>query len=270
MELYNFTEPISNRVPILLSVPHCGTFIPEGLKPFYKPEKVEFIDDTDWFVHDLYSFAPAMGITLLSANVSRWVIDLNRHPQSKPLYSDGRVITGLCPTTDFLGNNLYVDNRNEVSAQDVDDRVKTYYQPYHQKIETTLRDLKAEFGKALLWDCHSIRQFVPSIRPEKFPDLILGDADGTSASPGIIETTLRGLETSRLSVSHNTPFKGGYITREYGRPSENMHALQLEMTKVNYMDDAEKRYSPQRATKIQRMLQSTFAALIENFFPGRA
>jgi N-formylglutamate deformylase len=266
MERYNFTEPIANRVPILLSVPHCGTLIPESMKSQYKPEKTGFIDDTDWFVQDLYSFAPAMGITLLSANVSRWVIDLNRHPQSKPLYSDGRVITGLCPTTDFLGNNLYVDNRSEVNAHDLDDRVRTYYQPYHQKIQSTLQDLKSEFGKALLWDCHSIRQFVPSIRTEKFPDLILGDADGTSASPGIIEATLRGLETSGLPVSHNTPFKGGYITRAYGQPSENIHALQLEMTKVNYMDDAERNYHPERAAKIQLMLKSVFESLIENFF----
>ncbi len=269
MELYNFTEPIANRVPILLSVPHCGTIIPESLKLQYKAEKIEFIDDTDWFVHDLYNFAPAMGISLISANVSRWVIDLNRHPLSKPLYSDGRVITGLCPTTDFLGNNLYQDNRSEVSSGDVEHRVKTFYEPYHKKIQTTLQDLKAEFGKALLWDCHSIRQLVPSIRPEKFPDLILGDADGTSASPGIIETTLLGLETSGLSVSHNTPFKGGYITREYGRPSENIHALQLEMTKVNYMDDAERSYHPERASKIQQMLRSVFESLAENFFSAK-
>lgn len=269
MQLYQFTEPTAPRVPILLSVPHCGTIIPENLKSQYKPDKIAFIDDTDWFVHDLYSFAPAMGISLLSANVSRWVIDLNRHPESKPLYSDGRVITGLCPTTDFIGNNLYADNRLEVSGDEVKQRVLQYYQPYHQKIQSTLKELKTEFGKALLWDCHSIRQFVPSIRPEKFPDLILGDADGTSASPGIIEATLKTLETSGLLVSHNTPFKGGYITREYGKPSENIHALQLEMTKVNYMDDAEHEYHPARAARMQGLLKSVFENLVENFFRFR-
>jgi N-formylglutamate deformylase len=266
MQLYHFTEPTAQRVPILLSVPHCGTLIPQALKTEYRADKIEFIDDTDWFVHDLYNFAPAMGISLLSANVSRWVIDLNRHPESKPLYSDGRVITGLCPTTNFIGGTIYNDNRKEVSATDVAGRVNLYYEPYHQKIQSTLQELKAEFGKALLWDCHSIRQFVPSIRPEKFPDLILGDADGTSASPGIIETTLQGLETSGLSVSHNTPFKGGHITRAYGKPSENIHALQLEMTKVNYMDDAERNYHPERATRIQNILKKVFENLIENFF----
>ena len=266
MALFNIMEPSAPRVPILLSVPHCGSNIPDHLKPQYKADEIDFIDDTDWFVHHLYNFAPAMGITLLSANVSRWVIDLNRHPESKPLYSDGRVITGLCPSTDFLGNHIYRDNRQEVSVPDVTERIRIYYQPYHEKIQSTLHDLKGEFGKALLWDCHSIRQFVPSIRPEKFPDLILGDADGTSASPGIIETTLKTLETSGLAVSHNTPFKGGYITRAYGKPSENIHALQLEMTKVNYMDDAELEYHPVRASRIQKVLKSVFENLIDNYF----
>lgn len=266
MKPFNFTEPTTARVPILLSVPHCGNIIPENLKPQYKPEKIQFIDDTDWFVHDLYSFAPTMGITLLSANVSRWVIDLNRHPQSKPLYNDGRVITGLCPTTDFLSHNIYNDNRTEVNEVEVSERIELYYEPYHQKIQSTLTELNAEFGKALLWDCHSIRQLVPSIRPEKFPDLILGDADGTSASPGIIEATLKSLEASGLMVSHNSPFKGGHITRAYGNPSENVHALQLEMTKVNYMDDDEREYHPPRALRMQQTLKSVFENLIENFF----
>ena len=263
MQLYQFTKPTTPRVPILLSVPHCGTHIPENLKAQYKADKIDFIDDTDWFVHELYSFAPAMGITLLSANLSRWVIDLNRHPESKPLYSDGRVITGLCPTTDFLGNNIYSDNRKEVSPDDVSERIKLYYEPYHQKIQSTLAELKAEFGKALLWDCHSIRQLVPSIRSEKFPDLILGDADGTSATPEIIETTWHVLKTSGLLVSHNTPFKGGYITRAYGKPSENIQALQLEMTKVNYMDDAERHYHPKRAQNVQQVLKVVFSSLVE-------
>jgi N-formylglutamate deformylase len=217
-------------------------------------------------VDTLYSFAPAMGITLLSANVSRWVIDLNRHPESKPLYTDGRVITGLCTTTDFLGNNIYQDNRTTVAEADVHKRVQLYYNPYHQKIQSTLQDLNAEFGKALLWDCHSIRQLVPSIRTEKFPDWILGDADGTSASPGVIETTLKSFEASALKVSHNMPFKGGYITRAYGKPTENIHALQLEMTKVNYMDDAEQDYHHERAGKIQQLLMSVFDKLIQSFF----
>src|SRR5436190_5329510 len=96
-------EPTTSAVPILLSIPHCGITFPEELVDQYKKELIPNPDDTDWFVDQLYDFASAMGITTISAVHSRWVIDLNRHPESKPLYTDGRIITGLCPTTNFLG-----------------------------------------------------------------------------------------------------------------------------------------------------------------------
>jgi N-formylglutamate deformylase len=115
----------------------------------------------------------------------------------------------------------------------------------------------------LLWDCHSIRQVVSTIQKDKFPDLILGDADGTSASPGLIETALGVLDHGDYSVQHNHPFKGGYITRHYGNPAENQHALQLEMTKVNYMDDAEVKYDKARAGKVRGLLKKVFEKLIE-------
>jgi N-formylglutamate deformylase len=115
----------------------------------------------------------------------------------------------------------------------------------------------------LLWDCHSIRQHVPTIHPEKFPDLILGDADGTSASPGLIEMAIRNLETAGYSFQHNYPFKGGYITRQYGQPSENQHALQLEMSKVRYMDDEEMQYDIPRADKMRKVLKHTLGELAD-------
>jgi N-formylglutamate amidohydrolase len=91
----------------------------------------------------------------------------------------------------------------------------------------------------------------------------LGDADGTSASPGLIETTLSTLDHESYSVSHNHPFKGGYITRHYGKPSANQHALQLEMSKVNYMDDEEKKYDKARSDKMRELLKRVFGKLIE-------
>jgi N-formylglutamate deformylase len=104
---------------------------------------------------------------------------------------------------------------------------------------------------------------VPTIQKEKFPDMILGDVDGTSASPGLIETTLSNLDHEAYSVNHNHPFKGGFITRHFGKPSDNIHALQLEMSKVNYMDDAELRYDKSRADKMRGILQKTFSKLID-------
>ncbi|MEQ9591682.1 MAG: N-formylglutamate amidohydrolase [Cyclobacteriaceae bacterium] len=259
---YLVSEAQSERVPILLSVPHCGILFPDEIKDEYNPNLASQPDDTDWFVDQLYDFAPAMGITMISARYSRWVIDLNRDPQSKPLYTDGRIITSLCPTTDFFGKEIYLDKRTEVDSNEIKRRLEVYYHPYHQKIEEILSELKGEFGKVLLWDCHSIRQYVPTIRKENFPDLILGDADGTSASPGLIAAALSELENSGLEVTHNHPFKGGYITRNFGKPADNQHALQLEMSKINYMDDLEIRYDFDRAEKIRTVLKKVFERLI--------
>lgn len=259
-KVWEASEP---KVPIILSVPHRGSVFPDEVKDQYKPSMIKSPDDTDWFVDKLYDFAPAMGITMISANYSRWLIDLNRDPNRKPLYSDGRIITGLCPATNFLGDPIYKDERAEVELPEVKRRVELYYKPYHQKLEKLLAETKKKFGKVLLWDCHSIRQSVPTIYKDKFPDLILGDADGTSASPGLIETTLSILDHGTYSVSHNHPFKGGYITRRYGKPSTNQHALQLEMSKVNYLDDAEKKYDKARSDKMRELLKRVFEKLIE-------
>lgn len=261
MQPYHIIEPRSKRVPIMLSIPHCGVDFPEELKHEYKSELAKAPDDTDWFVQRLYDFAPAMGITIIHAVYSRWVIDLNRDPDSKPLYTDGRIITPLCPTTDFLGTPIYKDERKEVAPEEVRRRRERYYQPYHTKLKEVLSDVKGEFGKVLLWECHSIRQFVATIHKEKFPDLILGDVDETSASRQIIDTALQTLKDSRYQVNHNHPFKGGYITRQFCNPQNDEHALQLEMSKINYMDDTETKYDEARAEEMRTLLQKTLRNL---------
>lgn len=260
--VFRLIAQTNQEVPILVSVPHCGTNFPSELADQYKSSMMAAPDDTDWFVDQLYDFVPAMGITMIAANYSRWVIDLNRDPQSKPLYTDGRIITALCPTTDFLGTSIYNDERKEADGNEVERRVKKYYQPYHEEIARQLNRLKSKFGNVLLWDCHSIRQSVPTIRKEKFPDLILGDADGTSASEKLIAIAWKNLSSQKYQASHNHPFKGGYITRNYGKPKENQHALQLEMSKVNYMNDSETKYDKVRAEKMRDVLKRTLEELI--------
>jgi N-formylglutamate deformylase len=258
---FKLIRPAATQVPILLSIPHCGTRFPEEIKRQYKSDLIAAPDDTDWFVHQLYDFAAAMGITTIHATYSRWVIDLNRDPVSKPLYTDGRIITALCPTTTFKGESLYNDERNEVDAAEVKRRVEIYYKPYHEQIEKKLFELRNTFGKVLLWECHSIRQFVPTVFPEKFSDLILGTNDERSADPRMINAVLAELKSSKFSVNHNFPFKGGYITRHFGRPSEGQHAMQLEMSKVNYMDDSEKHYDKARADRVREVLKKVFNTL---------
>lgn len=263
MEPFHIFSPTSSKVPIIVSVPHCGTLFPDELKQEFKKELIQFPDDTDWYVDKLYDFAPSMGITMITAVFSRWAIDLNRDPENKPLYSDGRIVTGLCPVTNFVGDKLYNDERDEISEEDRAARTEKYFQPYHDKLNELLDESLKTFGKVLLWDCHSIRTEVPTIHPTKFPDLILGDNDGFSAGQFLTEIASKSLMTGGgYSFENNFLFKGGYITRHYGQPERHQHALQLEMTKVNYMDDHEMKYDPERAEKMRDHLKRTFEKLV--------
>lgn len=259
--IYDIISPQSPRVPILLSVPHCGIEFPDEIRDNYVPELIRQPDDTDWFVDRLYDFAPEMGITLIRARYSRWIIDLNRDPESKPLYDDGRAITGLTPDKTFAGEDIY--RRNSPDKEEVQRRLVNYYYPYHQQLTRQLKELKESFGIALLYDAHSIRRRVPSIYEKPFPDLILGDNDEKSAHPSLIQTAWEVLENGPFEAMHNTLFRGGQITRHFGQPEENIHALQLEMSKDLYMDDSETNYHPVRAGRMRQHLKELFSRLID-------
>ncbi len=263
MTPYTIRQPTSAAVPIIVSVPHCGTSFPEDLRDQYNSNLIQRPDDTDWFVHDLYDFAGEMGMTLIHAEFSRWVVDLNRDPESKPLYSDGRIITALCPVTSFLGEPLYKDHRSFVDKEEANNRLARFYFPYHTALRKLMDETKSRFGKVLLWDCHSIRHSVKTIHAQDFPDLNLGDNDGRSAAAQLINIAKETLSSEEYSFSHNYPFKGGYITRHFGNPDRNEFALQLEMNKFRYMDDDEVRYHPVRAARMRELLKKTFRRLIE-------
>lgn len=246
--------------PILVSVPHCGITIPSELKFGYVPEKIQFIDDTDWYVDRLYNFVGQMGIPMIKATYSRWVIDLNRNAESKPLYNDGRVITALTPTSDFNNHPIYLnEGPNQVEIQR---RIRTYYTPYYDKIEELLKAKRDKFKHVLFFDAHSIRQLVSGIRSDPFPDLILGDVDGGSADSSLIKAAEEVLNKSPYSFQHNDPFKGGNLTRHFGKPAQGIHALQLEMSKILYMCDTETLYNEERAEEVRGVLKTLFHNLI--------
>jgi N-formylglutamate deformylase len=260
---YHIIEPKVKKVPIILSVPHCGTAFPDELIADYKKEMALKPDDTDWFVHELYNFASELGITLIYAKYSRWVIDLNRDPESKALYNDGRIITGLTTTTDFFGNEIYISPDKIPNEEEIKRRLENYYWPYYQKISDLLEERKKEFGKVLLWDAHSIRRHVPTIQKDFFPDLILGDNDEKTAHQKLIASAMKNLSSGDFALNHNHPFKGGHITRYFGKPENNVHALQLEMNKMLYMDDTETIFDEHRANKMREILRKTFVDLIQ-------
>ena len=154
---FYITEPTVPKVPLIVSSPHSGVEFPDELKTHFRPELMAQPDDTDWFIHDLYNFASSLGITLIHAKYSRWVIDLNRNPESKPLYNDGRLITELVPKTDFLGNSLYTEKKFVPDNIEIERRLKNYYRPYYEKIESLLAERIAEFGKVFgpYFECSS-------------------------------------------------------------------------------------------------------------------
>lgn len=261
MELFEVIKPEAKEVPILISFPHSGDFIPESLRSHYREEAISFIDDTDWYLPQLYDFASEMGITCIKANYSRWVIDLNRDPESAPLYNDGRLITGLCTQTDFLGNPIYQEGKAP-DQQEVERRLETYYWPYYKAVQDILSGFVSSFGKGVLYDSHSIRSMVPTIRKERFPDMILGTADGASADADVIERALSVLNASPYETTYNFPFKGGHITRYFGKPEKGQHALQLERCKDLYMSNDERDFDPEKGTEMSQWLKKMFQAIL--------
>ena len=262
MQPYKITIPEKKKVGILLSIPHCGVQFPEEIEADYNPKMKAQPDDTDWDLNLLYDFASDLGITTIEAVYSRWVIDLNRTPQNKSLYNDGRIITSLCPSTNFFGAPIYISAEKEPTEEEIQRRLDHYYLPYHQKIDLLLKELKKEFETVVFWDAHSIRRNVQTIQKEDFPDLILGNNDGKTADSKIIKVALDSLCNSGLTVMHNTPFKGGYLTRSKGNPEKGIHALQLEMCKDLYMSQNELEYDSEKAQKIKEYLLTTFKNLI--------
>ncbi|MCA9524274.1 MAG: N-formylglutamate amidohydrolase [Myxococcales bacterium] len=259
--LFEIRRPRGRRRPIVVSVPHGGTLIPAELRAAYRPEAIARIDDTDWFVERLCAFAPEVGITLIRAELSRYVIDLNRDPDGTPLYHDGRTLTEVVPSITFLGEPIY--RAAPPDAAEIARRTERYYRPYHKQLRTMLDELARDFRHVLLWDAHSIRRRVETIRAEPFPELILGDRDGTTADRHLVQTAQAQLDNRGFSFAYNEPFKGGQITRAFGQPARGIHALQLEMAKTNYMDDCEKEWHEARGARVQALLADTLTALAD-------
>jgi N-formylglutamate deformylase len=219
--------------PLLVSMPHIGTEIPEELQAGYVPRALA-AEDTDWHLARLYNCLPQMGATVLRPRYSRYVIDLNRPPDDAPMYP-GASNTELCPTRFFTGDPLYREGRAP-SSEERKRRRSLYWQPYHDALRGQLNRLKAEHGFVLLWDAHSIRSQIPWLFEGVLPDLNIGTAGGASAHPSITQAAA-GAAARYADVSHvvNGRFKGGYITRHYGDPVGHVHALQLEMCQCMYM-----------------------------------
>ena len=240
--------------PLVLSLPHVGTTIPDELKPHFTERALQ-VEDTDWHLEQLYDFAKAIGVSVIVPRISRYVIDLNRPPDDTPMYP-GASNTELCPARFFNGDALYV-NGAAPNAGAIVRRRATYWQPYHEALRAELDRVRDQFGYALLWDGHSIRSEIPWLFEGKLPDLNLGTARGMSCALTLRDTLINELQRNpQFTHAADGRFKGGYITRRYGRPENNIHAVQMEICQSLYMQESLPfDYLDTRANQVQPLLQ---------------
>jgi N-formylglutamate deformylase len=244
---------------MLISMPHNGQLIPKNIANTMT-EHGHRVADTDWYIDKLYDFATAMGIYTLVPKYSRYVVDLNRNPSGAILYA-GADNTELCPTTAFDLSPLYFDGKNPTS-EEITARVEDYWQPYHQALTDTLRHLKRKYKRVVLLDAHSILSQVPRFFKGQLPDFNFGSADGVSCDQSLLDG-IQKLDLTPYSTIFNGRFKGGYITRAYGDPKNNIHAIQLELSQSTYLDEPSNHYNEQKANQVKVQLKKFVQCLAD-------
>jgi N-formylglutamate deformylase len=247
--------------PLLLSVPHAGTEIPPEQRARYTERALQ-VEDTDWHLERLYAFARDLGASFIVPRYSRYLVDLNRPSENAPMYP-GRNNTELVPTRHFTGEPIYRVGQQPDEAE-IRRRVAAYWQPYHDALRDELVRIRAQHGHAVLFDAHSIKSELPWLFEGRLPDMNLGTVGGTSCAPSLRDA-LAAVFAAEPRYSHvvDGRFKGGHITRHFGRPAEGLHAVQLEMCWSAYMDEEPPwTWHPARAERIRPLLQRLVQAMI--------
>jgi N-formylglutamate deformylase len=238
---------------LVVSFPHVGTFVPHSVARTFT-DCAARRPDTDWHLPRLYDFVRELDATVIVATHSRYFIDVNRPPDGANLYP-GQDTPRLCPVDTFRSEPLYRDG--EPSDEEVARRLDAVWHPYHRRLQRELERVRGEHGRAILWDAHSIVAEVPRLFPGRLPDLNLGTADGASCDPALGDALVAAARRHAGFTSVlNGRFKGGYITRRYGAPARDIHAVQLELVCDTYMQESSPyTYLAAKAARIQPVLR---------------
>jgi N-formylglutamate deformylase len=254
----------SGNSPILISMPHAGIAVPEKIARDMTPNALQ-MPDVDWYLPILYDMAKDYDISILSAEYLRYVIDLNRSPDDTALYP-GQNTTGLCPIDTFNREPLYLEGKYPDKTE-IKSRIDQFWKPYHNKLDSELKRIHEIHGIALLWDAHSIASHVPRFFNGQLPDLNFGTADLQSCDESLQEALEINMQKSLLAKKYsyvfNGRFKGGYITRHYGMPAINIHAIQLEISQCIYMQEKPPyKYEPELANYLKHLLGDLLEACL--------
>ncbi|MGB5333364.1 MAG: N-formylglutamate deformylase [Woeseiaceae bacterium] len=256
IDIYSIYE---GKLPLLISVPHDGCHLPKEQQDRMTQIGLQ-VPDTDWHVAELYDFARELGASVLVANYSRYVVDLNRSATDDVLYP-GQLVTGLCPEQTFSGEDIYA--AGGVTVQEKAERIANYWQPFHARIDATLVAMRAKHGYALLWDAHSIPSVVPRLFDGELPELNIGTDDGRSCAVPVEAAVVDAAKAGPCSIAVNGRFKGGYITRQYGRPDDGVHAVQLEIAQRAYMNEATTVFDAEKAGRLRETLRQMLQAFLD-------
>lgn len=234
MSTSDWLEIKRGQAPLLVSIPHTGIDIPHefqsGLVSLWRARK-----DCDWWIETLYDFASDLDATIVRTRISRTVIDVNRDPAGVSLYP-GQFTTGLCPATTFDNEPLYHEGAAP-DAPEIARRRAVYFDPYHAALKAEIARLRTLHPAITLYDCHSIRSVIPALFEGTLPHFNIGTNEGRSCAPALTEKIADLCAASGLSSVVNGRFKGGFITREYGRPDAGVHAVQMELGCRAYIDE---------------------------------
>ena len=244
--------------PLFLAQPHSGVHVPDDILATLNPLGRE-LRDTDWHIPTLYD-GLAPNASIVRAEFSRYVIDPNRDPNGSSLYP-GQNTTDLVPLTTFDGAPIWT---HEPSAAEVERRTATFHAAYHDALRREIDRVKTVYGFAILYDCHSIRSVVPHLFEGRLPDLNIGTNDGAACAPALRDAVVAAC-ARQDDYSHvlDGRFKGGWTTRHYGAPRDGVHAIQMELSQINYLKSETPHfdYDDDAAAKLKIVLADIFSEL---------
>lgn len=242
MKLFEVIRPSSGASPVIVSVPHAGLHVPAEVEDELDYDDRLLVENADHAVHELFEDVPAAGATLLFARVSRIVIDLNRAPDDVDALSvpehpsplaDAR--RGVVWRTATSGRTVL---RAPLSLAAWQLRLDRWHAPYHALLLELLEEARARHGHAILLDGHSMpgRAIVDGRPGRPHADIVPGCLSGRSCGAELVRAATQHFAGRGYSVEVDAPYKGGYITRHYGRPALGWHALQLEVNRDLYLE----------------------------------
>ncbi len=248
-------SPSVQSAPLVFASSHSGrSYSPEFLAAS-RLDATALRRSEDSFVDELFDCAPDHGVPLIAATFPRAYCDPNREmwELDPVMFSDvlpswvntssARVGAGLGTIARVVasGEAIY---RRKLSFMEAEERINACWAPYHRALASLLAATQARFGGCLLVDCHSMPAHGATTPGRGAPDIVLGDAHGTACAPGITRWIEQALSGFGYDVRRNDPYAGGYVTRHYGRPRDGSHAIQIEVARSLYMDEARFERSP--------------------------